>query len=79
MLEEEYNHGVRYYTTKPMNGGITFCCIFCEQTVATMDFDHEKGNRRTQAASAINQHVRESHATKLRMAEATKLGSRGAL
>jgi hypothetical protein len=44
-----------------MNGGITFYCIFCEHSVSTMDFDHAKGNRRTQAAAAMNQHARESH------------------
>jgi len=70
---------VRYYTTKPMNGGITFKCIFCEKTVATADFDHAKGNRRTQAAAAINQHVRELHYSRLGMAEPMKSGSRGAL
>ena len=62
-----------------MNGGITFYCIFCEHSVATMDFDHAKGNRRTQAAAAMNQHARESHSAQLRNAQIDKLGSRGAL
>ena len=49
--------GVRYYTTKPVNGGTTFKCTFCEHTVTTLDFKSMNGNRRTQAAAAINQHV----------------------
>jgi len=70
---------VRYYTTKPLNGGITFKCIFCEHAVGTLDFDHTKGNRRTQAAAAINQHAKELHFSQLRMGAAVKSGSRGAL
>ena len=52
---------VRYYTTKPMNGGATFKCTFCEHRVTTLDFDIANGSRRTQAAAAINQHVASSH------------------
>lgn len=74
---EDYTQAVRYYTTKPANRGVTFACIFCDRSVTTIDFDQANGNRRTQAASAINQHVRESHATDLRIAEA-KSGNRGA-
>jgi hypothetical protein len=48
---------MRYYTTKPMNGGTTFKCIYCEDSVTTLDFNSTNGNRRTQAAGAINQHV----------------------
>ena len=48
---------VRYYTTKPVNGGTTFKCTFCEHRVTTLDFKSMNGNRRTQAAAAINQHV----------------------
>lgn len=62
-----YNEAVRYYTTKRMNGGITFKCIFCEHNVATLDFDHTKGNQRTQAAAAMNQHAR-VHFSQLRTA-----------
>ena len=51
---------VRYYTTKPLSGGVTFKCIFCEHNVTTHDFDSLRGNRRTQAASVMNQHARES-------------------
>jgi hypothetical protein len=54
---------VRNYTTTQMNNGITFRCIYCEHTVATLDFDQAKGNRRTQAAAAINQHAKELHAS----------------
>ncbi len=60
---------VRYYTTKPTNGGIAFKCLVCGHAVNTLDFDHTKGNRRTQAAAAINQHAKESHASQLRMAD----------
>jgi hypothetical protein len=60
-----------------MNGGITFKCVYCGHIVTTLDFDSVKGNRRTQAAAAINQHAAELH---LRQQPAwTKLGSRGAL
>jgi hypothetical protein len=48
---------VRYYTTKPVNGGTTFKCTFCVHGVSTLDFKSMNGNRRTQAAAAINQHV----------------------
>ena len=30
---------------------------FCEHSVTTLDFDSTKGNRRTQAATAINEHA----------------------
>jgi hypothetical protein len=33
---------------------VTFYCIFCEHPVSTMDVDLAKGNRRTQAAVAMN-------------------------
>ena len=52
---------MRYYTTKPMNGGTTFKCTFCEHRVTTLDFKSANGNRRTQAAAEINQHVALSH------------------
>jgi len=52
-----YNQGVRYYTTKPMNGGTTFKCTFCEHTVTTLAFNVTNGNRRTQAAAEINQNA----------------------
>ena len=52
---------MRYYTTKPMKLGVSFKCALCEHTVSTLDFDSTKGNRRTQAAGAINQHVAGSH------------------
>jgi hypothetical protein len=40
-----------------MNGGTTFKCTYCEHSVTTLDFTSTNGNRRTQAAGAINQHV----------------------
>jgi hypothetical protein len=62
-----------------MNGGITFKCIFCERAVATLDFDHTLGNRRTQAAAAINRHASEAHFSQIRTRTQLKSGSYGAL
>jgi hypothetical protein len=42
---------MRCYTTKPMNGGTTFKCTYCEHSVTTLDFNSTNGNRRMQAAS----------------------------
>ena len=67
---------VRHYTTKPLSGGISFKCIFCDHAVATQDFDSLKGNRRTQAAAVMNQHVAELHSG--RVSVPAKVGSRGA-
>lgn len=67
---------MRYYTINPRNGGITFKCTFCEHSVTTLDFDNTIGNRRTQAAAAINQHATLLH---VRAWVPAKLGSRGAL
>ena len=78
MGRKTYNEDVRYYTTKPMNGGITFKCVFCEHSVATGDFDRSQGNNRTQAATAMNRHVRELHLSQMRTAGSVKSGSRGA-
>ena len=79
MRRKNYNEVVRYYTkTNVTSGGITLKCIFCGYTVATLDFDVTKGNRRTQAAAAINQHAKEMHSPQVRTAE-MKSGSRGAL
>jgi hypothetical protein len=72
----DYNEDVRYYTTKSLNGGTTFKCSFCEHSVTTLDFDSTRGNRRTQAATVINQHAALSH---LPVATSAKMGSRGAL
>jgi hypothetical protein len=73
---KDYNREVRYYTTKPMNGGTTFKCTFCEHTVTTLDFNSTNGNRRTQAAAVINEHAALLH---LRASTPAKLGGRGAL
>jgi hypothetical protein len=59
-----------------MNGGTTFKCTFCEHSVTTLDFNSMNGNRRTQAAAVINQHVSSLH---VRTLAPIKLGSRGAL
>lgn len=70
---------VRYYTTNPTNGGTMFKCVFCEHTVATQDFNQKEGNRRTQAAAAMNQHAAALHRSNVCAPAAAKLGGRGAL
>ena len=52
---------MRHYTIKPMNGGTTFKWTFCKHRVTTLHFKIANGNRRTQAAAEINQHVALSH------------------
>jgi hypothetical protein len=69
---------VRYYTIKPMHGCTLFKCTYCEHTVTTLDFNSTVGNRRTQAATAINRHAASSHFLS-RISAPTKLGGRGAL
>jgi hypothetical protein len=71
-----YNEDVRYYTTKPLNGGTTFKCTLCEHSVTTLDFSSLNGNRRTQAAAVINEHATSSH---LHASTPAKMGGRGAL
>jgi hypothetical protein len=74
--KSDYNEYVRYYTTKPMNGGTTFKCTLCQHSVSTLDFNIMNGNPRTQAAAMINQHAASLH---LRTSLPTKLAGRGAL
>lgn len=69
---------MRYYTTKAMNGGTTFNCALCAHSVTTLDYNSAVGNRRTQAATAMNQHAAASHLSS-RTAAPIKLGGRGAL
>jgi DNA-binding response OmpR family regulator len=47
----------QYYTKKPVKGGTTFTCSFCEHSVTTLGFNNSNGNRRTQAVAAMNEHV----------------------
>jgi hypothetical protein len=54
-----------------MNGGITFKCVSCEHSVSTLDFNTANGNRRTQAARAMNQHSAETHFSATRTATPT--------
>ncbi len=70
---------MRYYTTKPMNGGTAFKCTFCEYIVNTVDFNSAIGNRRTQAAAVVNQHAAALHFSSPRTSAPIKLGGRGAL
>ena len=73
---QDYNQDVRYYTTKSLNGGTTFKCSYCEHSVTTLDFDSTKGNRRTQAATAINEHAALLH---LRAAGPVRMAGRSAI
>jgi hypothetical protein len=77
--DKDYNKDVRYYTTKRTDGGIVFKCIVCEHSVTTLNFDSTKGNCRTQAAAAMNQHAAELHLSSSHSSAPAKLGSRGAL
>jgi hypothetical protein len=78
MVRKDYDRNVRYYTTKSMNGGTTFKCSLCEHTVTTLDFSSVIGNRRTQAATAMNQHAATLHLPS-HIAAPIKMGGRGAL
>ena len=69
---------MRYYTTKSMNGGTTFKCALCEHSVTTLDFNSLAGNRRTQAATAMNRHAAGLHFPPRTVVPA-KLGGHGAL
>jgi len=69
-----YNGPVRVYTTKSLNGGITFTCIFCPHSVTTLDFDQTRGNCRTQAASAMNEHAKATHSSNVRELAPAKMG-----
>jgi hypothetical protein len=75
---KDYDKDVRYYTTKSMNGGTTFKCALCEHAVTTLNFNSGLGNRRTQAATAMNQHAAASHFSS-HIAAPVKMGGRGAL
>lgn len=70
---------VRYYTTNRMNGAIAFKCNFCDHVVTTRNFDSAKGNCRTQAATEMNRHAAESHASSSQTATPAKLSPCGAL
>lgn len=50
----------------------------CEHTVTTLNFNSVIGNRRTQAATAMNQHAAELHLPS-HTPPPTKMGGRGAL
>jgi len=53
----------RKYTIKRVRGqGVRFACDACDWQVTTLAFDEAVGNLRTQAAAAVNQHIRTAHA-----------------
>ena len=51
----------RFYTIVRIKGGMKFTCTRCPHCVCTFEFDPSNGNRRTQAATAINQHAAQVH------------------
>jgi hypothetical protein len=52
---------MRQYTIKMINGLTTFRCPLCQHSVATEEFSSQNGNRRTQAARAMNEHATAAH------------------
>jgi len=44
-----------------MNGFSVFKCPLCKHAVTTRDFSSTKGNCRTQAAKAMNEHAAAGH------------------
>ena len=58
-MQKNYNEGVRYYTTNPMNGGTSFKCVFCDHTVTMPDSCRTTGNYHTEVPAAMNQHAGE--------------------
>jgi hypothetical protein len=52
---------VRHYTAKAMPGHTLFKCLSCDYSRTTLEFDSTVGNRRTQAAGAMNRHAAASH------------------
>jgi hypothetical protein len=75
--QKHYNGNVRYYTTKPMNGGTTFKCAYCDHSVTTLDFNSTNGDRRTQAAAVLNKHAALLHSRPLQSLHALRLGLSG--
>jgi hypothetical protein len=52
---------VKAYKIQRIKGGMEFTCTQCAHSVSTLDFDAKAGNLRTQAATAINDHVTKAH------------------
>jgi hypothetical protein len=52
---------VKAYKIQRIKGGMQFTCTQCAHSVSTVDFDAKAGNLRTQAATAINDHVTKVH------------------
>jgi hypothetical protein len=58
----------RKYDIEPSRSGVVFTCTYCGYRISTNHFQNELGNRRTQAATAMNRHIEQSHISVL-MAE----------
>jgi len=52
---------VRHYAIKMVNGLATFTCQRCKHSVTILEFSSQNGNRRTQAARAMNEHATAAH------------------
>jgi len=46
---------------KTKQGLTTFSCPHCKHSVTTLEFSSQNGNRRTQAARAMNEHAAAAH------------------
>jgi hypothetical protein len=54
-----FKKGYRIQRTR--GEGLKFVCLQCPFSINTTDFDLRNGHMRTQAATAINEHVRSAH------------------
>lgn len=52
---------MRYYAIRTINGLTTFNCPRCKHSVTLLEFNSQNGNRRTQAARAMNDHATAVH------------------
>ena len=58
---------MRYYTVTLMHGFSVFKCPICKHSVTTQEFSSLKGNCRTQAARAMNEHAAAAHSRPMPM------------
>lgn len=52
---------MRYYTINRTSDITTFRCLLCKHSVTAQEFSCYNGNRRTQAARAMNEHATAAH------------------
>jgi len=53
--------GVMYTINRVPRSGVALSCKACSHTVHVNEFDDRRGSRRTQAAGAMLEHVRNEH------------------